>query len=139
MEWYLLAKSLHIIAIISWMVALLYMPRLFAYHTQAVQGGEADKIFQIMERKLLRYIMTPAMIASYIFGIWLITIIGMQHPWLHIKLSLVLCLSAMHGMMAKYHRDFVLAKNRKSQKFFRIFNEVPTIIMIIIIFLVVYK
>lgn len=140
---YLWVKALHIIAVISWMAGLLYLPRLFVYHTQVAKGSEADLMLQTMERKLLRYIMNPAMFASFALGIWLIVITGAgalgSGNWIHAKLALVLGLAACHGMMAKYRKHFASGINTKSEKFFRIFNEVPTALMIFIVLLAVLK
>ncbi len=139
---YLYIKALHIISIIAWMAGLLYLPRLFVYHARVMPGSEADLAFQTMERKLLRIIMNPAMIATFIFGIWLIMLgaIDFRHAgWLHVKIVFVLILAAMHGLMAKYRRDFALGRNIRSEKFYRIFNEIPAIIMVVIVLLAVVK
>lgn len=143
MDYYFLAKSLHLIAIISWMAGMLYLPRLYVYHADAPKGGELSETLKIMERKLLRYIMNPAMIISWVLGIWLILITGYGGPgtggWMHAKLVLVLLLSGSHGMMAAQRKKFERDENTKSAKYFRYFNEVPTVLMIAIVFLVVYK
>lgn len=136
---FLAMKSLHIIAVISWMAGLLYLPRLFTYHCQAKEGSQMDKTFQLMEKKLLRFIMNPAMIASFIFGLGMIHFIGFGHGWLHVKLFLVILLAAFHGFLAKCRQDFIKGKNKHAQKFYRIINEVPTVLMIIIVFLVIFK
>lgn len=140
---YLWVKALHLISLISWMAGLLYLPRLYVYHTSATKGSEADTMLQTMERKLLRYIMNPAMIATFVFGIWLIVITGAGAPgsggWLHAKILLVLGLAGAHGMMAKYRKQFANGTCTKSHKFFRILNEVPTVLMILIVLLVVLK
>ena len=137
-EYYHIFKALHIISIISWMAGLLYLPRIFVYH---VMHPENSTVFLIMERKLLNFIMMPAMISSYIFGILLIYVIGFENfgKWLHIKLSLVMVMTASHIMMIKYYNDFKAGINDKGHKFFRIFNEIPTILMIGIVFLAVTK
>lgn len=142
MDMYLWVKSLHVISIIAWMAGLLYLPRLFVYHTQAPLGSPQSETFKVMERKLLRLIMNPAMIASWIFGIWLIVILGssvMTSGWLHGKLALVLLLSAAHGFMAKWRRDFERDANRHSERFFRFANEGPTLLMVGIVILVIVK
>lgn len=136
---YLIVKSLHIISVISWMCGMLYLPRLFVYHTKAKPGGELDQTLQTMERKLLRIIINPAMIASFIFGVWLISIVGFSGIWLHIKLTLVLILSGFHGFLAKCRKDFEKGINKRSEKFYRIINEVPSILMIAIVFLAILK
>lgn len=142
MDAYFWIKALHVISIIAWMAGLLYLPRLFVYHTQAPAGSAQSETFKVMERKLLRFIMNPAMIASWIFGIWLIVLLSpgvMTAGWLHAKLTLVLLLSAAHGLMARWRRDFERDANRHSQRFYRIANEVPTLLMIGIVILVVVK
>jgi len=139
---YLYIKALHIISIIAWMVGLLYLPRLFVYHTRVAPGSEADLLFQIMERKLLRIIMNPAMIATFVFGIWLISLsaVDFRHAgWLHVKIIFVLILAFMHGLMAKWRKDFAAGRNIRSERFYRIFNEIPAVIMVIIVLLVVVK
>ena len=138
---YLVVKSLHIISIISWMAGLLYLPRLFIYHCQAEKGGESDKMLQVMERKLLRYIMNPAMIASFIFGLWLVMLLGKEGLglWFHLKCTFVLLLSALHGFFAHCRTQFVEGNNTHSAFFFRIMNELPTLLMVIIVFLVILK
>ncbi len=139
---YPIIKSLHIISVISWMCGLLYLPRLFVYHTQATQGGDLDKTLQIMEKKLLKIIMNPAMILSFIFGFWMIYLIGFSGfsgGWLHLKIVLVLVLAGFHGFLAWCRKNFASGTNKKSEKFYRIINEVPTLLMITIVFLVVLK
>ena len=140
LENYLFFKAFHIISIISWMAGLLYLPRIFVYHTKVNYNSESDKLFKLMEKKLLKFIMLPALISSLITGIILIYIIGMKdNTWLHIKLVFVFCLIFIHHLMAKYAKSFANNQNVHSEKFFRIFNEIPAIIMIIIVFLVIYQ
>jgi protoporphyrinogen IX oxidase len=140
---YLWIKALHIIAVISWMAGLLYLPRLFVYHAGVSVGSDADKMLQTMERRLLKFIMNPAMIVSFILGIWLIKITGSGMPdsggWMHVKLFLVLVMAAAHGMMAKHRKQFAAGTNKKSAKYYRIFNEIPTLLMVVIVLLVVLK
>ena len=140
---YLWLKALHIIAVISWMAGLLYLPRLFVYHAIATPGSEQSETFKVMERRLLRYIMTPAMIATWLFGLAMIWAMGLDAfkvaGWLHAKLVLVLVLSAMHGLMSRWQRDFQHDRNRRPQKFFRIANEIPTLLMIAVVILAVVK
>lgn len=139
-ETYDLIKILHIISVISWMAGLLYLPRIFVYHTRTSFGSEADKLLQEMERKLLRYIMNPAMIATFLFGFYLAIQIGFDDAkWLHLKIFLVLCMAGFHGALAKWRKCFASDKNKHSEKFFRIVNEVPTLLMIAIVALVVLK
>ena len=135
---YLTFKALHIIAVISWMAGLLYLPRLFVYHAEVPVGSERDKIFQIMERRLLRAIMNPAMIASFIFGIPLIYVVGINQGWLHAKLTLVIFLSIVHAILSKHRKQFANGINQKSSLYFRILNEIPTILMIIIILEIIF-
>ena len=137
-EW---IKALHVISIIAWMAGLLYLPRLFVYHCQAPAGSETSETFKVMERRLLRAIMNPAMIAAYVFGITMIVLTPewMKQGWLHAKLLFVLLLTASHMMMARWRRDFALDRNTRPQRFYRIANEVPTLLMIGIVIFVVVK
>ena len=141
MDLYIWLKALHIIAVISWMAGLLYLPRLFVYHCAQGPGSPASETFKVMERRLLRYIMNPAMIASFVLGLWLIWELGsIRHlGWLHAKLMLVLALAVVHGLMAKWRRDFELDRNSHTARFFRVMNEVPTLLMIAIVILAVVK
>jgi protoporphyrinogen IX oxidase len=135
-------KALHVISIIAWMAGLLYLPRLYVYHTQQGMGSAASETFKVMEHRLLRFIMNPAMIASFVTGIWLIWKLGdgaWSMGWLHAKITLVVLLAAIHGMMAKWRREFFLDQNRRSGGFYRVANEVPTVLMIGIVILVVVK
>jgi putative membrane protein len=137
---YLWLKALHIIAVISWMAGLLYLPRLFVYHAAAAVGSEQSATFKIMERRLLRFIMTPAMIATWLFGLGLMFAGGwMMAGWLHAKLVLALAMTVMHGLMSHWQADFQHDRNRRSQKFFRIANEIPTLLMIVIVILATVK
>ena len=133
-------KALHVIAIISWMAGLLYLPRLMIYHCGAEQGSVQSETFKIMEQRLLKYIMTPAMIVSWILGLWLAwksEYFGA--PWFHGKLVLALCLSAIHGHFSVAVRRFSEDKNEKSTLYWRIMNEVPTLLMVGIVLLVIVK
>ena len=136
---YLIIKSLHIIAVISWMAGLLYLPRLFVYHCRVGNNSQMDETFQLMEKRLLKFIMNPAMIFSFIFGAALIHFIGFDQIWIHIKLLLVILMAGFHGFLAKCRKDFIKGENKHSEKFYRIINEVPTILMIIIVFLAILK
>ncbi|MDI1346838.1 MAG: protoporphyrinogen oxidase HemJ [Pseudolabrys sp.] len=137
---YLWIKAFHIIAVISWMAGMLYLPRLFVYHTAAEPGSQQAKTFEVMEHRLLTYIMTPAMAVTWILGIVLMLQGGwMTAGWLHAKLVLVFGMSALHGLLGRWARDFRAGRNVHSQKFFRLINEIPTILMIIIVILVVVK
>lgn len=138
---YLVIKALHIIAVICWMAGMLYLPRLYVYHAGVKPGSEGDLLLQTMERKLLRYIMNPAMIMTFIFGMLLVAELGSQGlgGWFHVKILLVVILSAVHGLFAKWRKDFMRGENKHPARFFRFINEVPTVIMILVVFLVVVK
>ena len=142
MNYYLLFKSLHLIAVISWMAGLLYLPRIFVYHVENFQKKEATEIFETMERKLYFYIMRPAMIISWLFGIILIYINGFDvlfSLWIQIKLFLVIILSIYHEYLGKCLIALKEKTNRKTSKFFRIINEIPTVLLILIVFFVIFK
>ena len=142
MNSYLLFKSLHLIAVISWMAGLLYLPRIFVYHVENLNDQNTSSIFKTMERKLFFYIMMPAMILSWIFGFILILTIGIDvffTLWLKLKLLFVILLTIYHFYLFKLLKDFSLNRNTKSSKFFRILNEVPTILLILIVFIVIFK
>ncbi|MBE7183968.1 MAG: protoporphyrinogen oxidase HemJ [Methylobacterium mesophilicum] len=133
-------KALHIISVIAWMAGLLYLPRLFVYHAEAAVGSEKSETFKIMERRLLRAIINPAMIATWSFGLWLAwKVFAFQGAWLHAKITLVLLLSGLHGYLSKGVRTFAKDQNTKSTRHWRIVNEVPTVLMILIVILVVVK
>lgn len=134
-------KALHVVSIIAWMAGLLYLPRLYVYHAGVPAGSPQSDTFKVMERRLLKAICTPAMIASYVFGIWLILLIPewMQQGWLHAKLALVLGLTVMHGLMARWRRDFEADRNTRSHVFYRAMNEIPTVLMIGIVVFVIVK
>ena len=141
MNSYLLFKSLHLVAVISWMAGLLYLPRIFVYHSQN-NNEIITSVFKTMERKLFLYIMTPAMILSWLFGLILIHEIGfaeLASLWLQLKLILVVILTAYHFYLLAVLKDFQIDNNTKSSKFFRIINEVPTLLLIIIVFVVIFK
>tara|TARA_B100000941_G_C28186390_1_gene389673 strand:- start:53 stop:484 length:432 start_codon:yes stop_codon:yes gene_type:complete len=141
MNFYLLFKSLHLIAVISWMAGLLYLPRIFVYHSEA-SYVEQKNIFKIMERRLYNYIMMPAMLLSWVFGILLIHTLGFNifsEFWMQLKTFLVSILTIYHFLLGKYLNDFASDNNKKSSKFYRIINEVPTLILIVVIFVVVFK
>ena len=141
MNLYLLFKSLHLVAVISWMAGLLYLPRIFVYHSEAIHESQKN-VFKIMERKLYNYIMMPAMLLSWLFGILLIHSLGftvLNELWMQIKTVLVLILTFYHFLLGKYLNDFAIDYSKKTSKFFRIMNEVPTIILIVVVFVVVFK
>jgi putative membrane protein len=133
-------KTLHILAVISWMAAMLYLPRLMVYHADAPPGSATSETFKVMERRLLKGIATPAMIATWIFGLWLAWDTGFfSSGWLHAKLALVLVLSAIHGFLAGAVRKFAEDRNTRSARSWRILNEVPAVLLVFIVFLVVFK
>lgn len=136
-EW---LKALHIIAVIAWMAGMLYLPRLFVYHCGADAGSMESETFKVMERRLLRFIMTPAMIMTWLLGLWLAwRYTGFVAGWLHAKLALAILMSGLHGMMSRVGRDFAADCNRKTAKFYRVFNEIPTLLMIAVVILAVVK
>lgn len=137
---YAWVKALHIISVIAWMAGMLYLPRLFVYHAEAPTGSPQSETFKVMERRLLKAIMTPAMIATWIFGLWLAVEGGwFRSGWLHGKLALVIALSGLHGYLAATIRRFANDANTRNPRFYRVLNEVPTVIMIGIVILVVVK
>ena len=141
MNLYLLFKSLHLIAVISWMAGLLYLPRIFVYHADSDHEAQ-KKVFKTMERKLYNYIMMPAMLLSWIFGVLLLHNLGFSafsELWMQIKSFAVIILTYYHFSLGKYLNDFAIDNNKKSSKFFRIYNEIPTIILIVVIFIVIFK
>jgi protoporphyrinogen IX oxidase len=133
-------KALHVLAIISWMAGMLYLPRLFVYHCGAEIGSVQSETFKVMERRLLVAITNPAMIVAWVTGLWLAWTAGyFRDGWLHGKLLLVVLLSGVHGMLSRYVRDFAADRNRRSHKFYRVINEIPTLLMIGIVILVIVK
>ncbi|MHB2168317.1 protoporphyrinogen oxidase HemJ [Alsobacter sp. R-9] len=136
-EW---IKALHVVAIISWMAALLYLPRLFVYHCEAPVGSPQSETFKVMERRLYKAIMTPAMIVAWLAGLYLVWAGGwLSSGWMHGKFALVIALSAVHGMMGGWRRAFAEDRNTRPQRFFRVWNEAPTLLMIGIVILVIVK
>ena len=137
-EW---VKALHVISVIAWMAGMLYLPRLFVYHVDAIKGSPQSETFKVMERRLLRAIMTPAMIASFVFGIGMISMGGVDwsQGWPWVKAAFVLVLAGVHGILARQTRAFATDTNTKPTKYFRVINEVPTIAMIIIVIMVIVK
>ena len=139
---YLLFKSLHLIAVISWMAGLLYLPRIFVYHVENIKKKEATDIFEVMEKRLFFYIMRPAMILAWIFGLILVYINGIEifsQLWMQVKLVLVILLSAYNDYLGRCIVSLKNNSNSRSSKFFRIINEIPTIMLIFIVFLVIFK
>ncbi|MGH1456307.1 MAG: protoporphyrinogen oxidase HemJ [Alphaproteobacteria bacterium] len=142
-SYYDIFRAVHIIAVISWMAGMLYLPRLFVYHVDAVKGGELSETLKIMEKRLFRYIMTPAMVAAWVFGGAMLyarwdLLMSISH-WMHAKLLFVVLMTVVHHIYIKYLKAFREDRNQKTAKFFRILNEVPTILMIIIVVLAVVE
>ena len=142
MNSYLLFKSLHLIAVVSWMAGLLYLPRIFVYHVENKEKKEATDIFEVMEKKLFFYIMRPAMIFTWIFGLILIYLNGIEifsQLWMQIKLALVILLSVYNDYLGRCLVSLKNNSNSRSSKFFRIINEIPTVMLIFIVFLAIFK
>ena len=142
MNYYLLFKSLHLISVISWMAGLLYLPRIFVYHAENSDDKKISDLFKIMEKKLYFYIMTPAMILSWIFGLLLIHSIGFQQlgqTWMILKIIFVIFLTLYHFYLGKTLNQFKFDQNTHSHKFYRLINEIPTILLILVVFVVIFK
>lgn len=138
MEW---VKALHVIAVIAWMAGMLYLPRLFVYHARAEKGSIQSETFKIMERRLYRGITTPAMIATWVFGLWMVFagMVDWSSGWPYLKAAMVLGLSGFHGFLGRNLRNFASDSNTRSEKFFRAINEIPTLLMIVIVIAVIVK
>ena len=134
-------KAFHIIAIISWMAGMLYLPRLYVYHANAKIGSELSETLKVMEKRLLRLIINPAMILAWFFGIWMLLLNPdlLHHPFMHVKLTAVLLMQITHAMLSRYRRAFATDRNTHSAKFFRILNEVPTVLMILIVIAIIVR
>ena len=142
MNYYLLFKSLHLISVISWMAGLLYLPRIFVYHAENSDDRKISDVFKVMEKKLYFYIMTPAMVLSWIFGLLLIHSIGFQQlgqTWMVLKIIFVIFLTLYHFYLGKTLNQFKFDQNTHSHKFYRLINEIPTILLILIVFVVIFK
>jgi putative membrane protein len=141
-DWYPWTKALHVIALIAWMAAVFYMPRLFVYHCDLRLGSAESERFKVMEYRLFKQIMNPAMIATWVFGIMLVLtpgIINWSAGWWRVKLLCVILMSGFHGAMSRWRKDFLADANRRSQKFYRIANEIPTVLMIVIVIMVIVR
>lgn len=135
-------KALHVVSMVAWMAGLFYLPRLFVYHCDMARGSAESERFKVMERRLLKQITTPAMIATFLFGILLVLtpgVIDWSAGWWHVKLLGVLLLGGFHGAMSRWRRDFLEDRNRKSAKFFRVANEVPTILLLVVVVMVIVR
>ena len=140
MPYYLWLKAFHIMAVIAWMAGMLYLPRLFVYHCQTTPGTAEYDRFVVMERKLMRVIINPSMGAVWILGLLLAAALDVwNQPWFQMKFSLVIGMSAVHGALSRFRRDFEQGKNTRSERFYRIINEVPAVLMAAIVILVVVK
>ena len=134
-------KALHLISVMSWMAGLLYLPRLFVYHAETTVGSVRAETFKVMERRLLKAIMNPAMIASFVFGIWMIVLAPglLYEPWMHVKILCVLLMAGCHGVFSKMRRRLENDEPPRPARAYRIWNEVPTVLMVIIVFMAVVK
>lgn len=142
MDYYLWIKALHLISVISWMAALFYLPRLFVYHVDIADQKKTSALFKTMEGRLMRIIMTPAMIATWGFGIWMLVLfpeIMTSGGWMHAKLTLVVFMTIFHHVLIWHRKQFLNDKNTKSGRYFRVLNEVPTLLMIAIVVLAIVK
>lgn len=137
---YLWAKAIHVIAVIAWMAGMFYLPRLFIYHCEAEPGSVQSETFKVMERRLLRVIMNPAMTIAWVFGLWLAWDAGFYSDgWFHVKFAAVLAMSAAHGDLSKSVREFAEDRNKRSQRQWRMINEIPTLLMMLIVVMVIVK
>jgi protoporphyrinogen IX oxidase len=136
------SKAIHVIAVIAWMAGMLYLPRLYVYHCDLRPGSVESERFKVMERRLLRQIINPAMIATWLFGLMLVLtpgVLGWSAGWWHVKLAAVILLSGFHGALSRWRRDFLEDRNTRSQRFYRIANEVPTLLMVVIVVMVIVR
>ena len=141
MENYTLIKALHLISVIAWMAGLLYLPRLYVYHAEKAEEPILNTTFKTMERRLMLYIMNPAMIASFVFGIWMIALVPeiLEDGWMQAKVFLLVAMTGYHGVLARWRRFFAKDENNLTPKFYRLINEVPTALMILIVILAIVK
>ncbi|MBL8664493.1 MAG: protoporphyrinogen oxidase HemJ [Candidatus Odyssella sp.] len=145
MSWFLWLKSLHVICVIAWMAGLLYLPRLFAYHAAAAKGSEAAATFEIMERRLLRGIMNPAFVLTWTFGLILVFVypaeagIDWSKGWVHVKATAVVIMTVLHHVYALWRKDLALGRKARAPRFYKIWNEVPAVLMVVIVIMVIGK
>ena len=135
-------KAFHVIAVIAWMAGMFYLPRLYVYHCELRRGAAESERFKVMERRLLRQIINPAMIAAWTFGVMLVLtpgVLGWSQGWWWVKLSLVIIMSGFHGMLSRWRRDFLEDRNIRPQRFYRIANEVPTLLVVVIVIMVIVR
>jgi putative membrane protein len=137
-EW---LKALHVISVIAWMAGMLYLPRLFVYHADAKPGSELSETLKIMERRLLRRIINPAMIAAWIFGIWMLVLNPalLHEPFFHVKLAMVVAMQIVHALLARYRRQFADGRNIHSSRYYRILNEIPAVLIIVIVIMIIVR
>ncbi|MBI1244629.1 MAG: protoporphyrinogen oxidase HemJ [Alphaproteobacteria bacterium] len=138
-DWYLWFKWLHVVSVIAWMAGLLYLPRLFVYHCAATAGSELSETLKVMERRLLRAIMNPAMVSAWVFGGLMLSVQDWAGGWLHVKLAAVVVMSYHHHLQARWRKDFEADRNKRSARFYRLQNEVPTVLMLLIVLMVIVK
>ena len=141
-ELYPWIKALHVIAVISWMAGMLYLPRLFVYHVDAAPGSDKSETFKVMEQRLLRAIINPAMGLAWIFGLLMLAtpdIVDWSEGWIYVKLAAVVLMSGLHGQLSRWRKDFEADRNRRSARFYRLVNEVPTVLLIVIVIMVIVK
>ena len=138
-RWYLWIKAFHVIAVIAWMAGMLYLPRLFVYHASAAPGSELSETLKVMERRLLRGIMNPAFVAVWVLGGLLLFVQDWHEGWLHVKLLCVVLLSLLHHLFALWRKNFAADRNRRSARFYRIANEIPTVLLIIVVIMVIAR
>ncbi len=139
-HWYAWIKALHVIAVIAWMAGMLYLPRLFVYHAAAKPGSELSETLKVMERRLLRGIMNPAFVAVWVLGGLLLFVQDIPHEgWLHVKLACVVLLSVMHHFFGRWRKDFAADRNRRSPRFYRVANEIPTVLLIVVVVMVIVR
>jgi putative membrane protein len=142
MSWVDWVKALHVISVIAWMAGMFYLPRLFVYHVDAPVGSPQCETFKIMERRLMRAIINPAMIATWVFGLVLVfgaSVVDWSQGWPWVKAAAVIVMSGVHGMLSRHRRDFAVDRNTKSARYFRALNEVPTLLVIVIVIMVIVK
>ncbi len=142
MTWIDWVRALHVIAVIAWMAGMLYLPRLFVYHVDSAKGSPQSETFKVMERRLMRAIMNPAMVATWLFGLLLVfgsAALDWSQGWTWVKSAAVIAMSGLHGLLSRYRKDFEADRNTRSPKFFRVMNEVPTLLLIVIVIMVVVK
>lgn len=137
-EW---VKAFHVMSVVAWMAGMFYLPRLYVYHAGAAAGSEMSETFKVMERRLLRGIINPAMISTFIFGIWMLVLVPeyLSEPWMHVKLTCLVLMTGFHGFLSRWRRIFEADTNVRSARFYKIVNEIPTVLLVIIVIMVVVK